>query len=210
VNGIIFANELLDAMPAHRLGWEAAAKKWFEWGVGFANEDFFWTRMELKWDIAPKGLPEELLAILPDGFTTEVCPPATRWWRQAAAALKGGRIMTCDYGLSAEQFFSPERREGTLRAYYRHRQNGELLARAGEQDLTAQVNFTEISAAGESRGLKTEAWSSQGRLLTRVLEKMVANKNLLEKWTPAKTRQFQTLTHPEHLGRSFQVLVQSR
>ena len=119
-------------------------------------------------------------------------------------------MMTCDYGLSAEQFFTPERSTGTLRAYYRHKQNNELLARAGEQDLTAQVNFTEISAAGESLGLKTETWTSQGRFLTRVLEKMVAKKNPLEKWTPAKTRQFQTLTHPEHLGRSFQVLVQSR
>ena len=29
-------------------------------------------------------------------------------------------------------------------------------------------------------------------------------------WTPERTRQFQTLTHPEHLGRSFRVLVQSR
>jgi SAM-dependent MidA family methyltransferase len=210
VNGIIFANELLDAMPVHRLGWEATTKKWFEWGVGFAKEDFFWTRMELKIDIAPKGLPEELLAILPDGFTTEICPAATAWWQQAAMALWSGKIMTCDYGLSAEQFFTPERREGTLRAYHRHQQNGELLARVGEQDLTAQVNFTEIATAGESRGLKTEIWTSQGRFLTRVLEKMIAQKNPLEKWTPAKTRQFQTLTHPEHLGRSFQVIVQSR
>src|SRR6185437_14491760 len=90
-------------------------------------------------------LPPELLNVLPDGFTTEVCPAAVDWWRQAARALKSGKLMTIDYGLRAEQFFTPTRRDGTLRAYHQHHQSNDLLARPGEQDLTAQVNFTAIN-----------------------------------------------------------------
>ena len=33
VRGIIFSNELLDAMPVHLVGWDAKSRVWFEWGV---------------------------------------------------------------------------------------------------------------------------------------------------------------------------------
>jgi SAM-dependent MidA family methyltransferase len=118
---------------------------------------------------------------------------------------------------------------GTLRAYFRHHAGDDLLANVGEQDLTAHANFSAIQAAGESVGLRTEMFSTQSQFLTRILEKtlreksfgeLVASKRLVspksdgggseDRWTPAQARQFQTLTHPEHLGRAFRVLVQSR
>ena len=39
LSGIIFSNELLDAMPVHRFSWDAKNKKWFEWGVGWKVEN---------------------------------------------------------------------------------------------------------------------------------------------------------------------------
>ncbi len=45
VRGIIFSNELLDAMPVHRLGWDAKQRGWFEWGVTLRAGQFVWTRM---------------------------------------------------------------------------------------------------------------------------------------------------------------------
>jgi len=98
---------------------------------------------------------------------------------------------------------------GTLRAYFRHHAGDDLLANVGEQDLTAHVNFSAIQAAGESVELRTEMFSTQSQFLTRILEK-ASKDNSLGGWTPAQARQFQTLTHPEHLGRAFRVLVQSR
>ena len=38
LSGIIVSNELLDAIPVHRLGWDAQNKKWFEWGVAVDGE----------------------------------------------------------------------------------------------------------------------------------------------------------------------------
>jgi SAM-dependent MidA family methyltransferase len=197
-------------MPVHRLGWDARGKKWFEWGVRWEGQDFGWTRMELRPELAPKNLPPELLEVLPDEFTTEICLAAKNWWQPAARTLKNGKLLTFDYGLSAEQFFTPERKDGTLRAYHQHRQNNELLARPGEQDLTAQVNFSEICAAAEAEGLKTETWTSQGRFLTALVQRLIAEKRTSEEWITTRARQFQTLTHPQHLGRSFQILVQGR
>ena len=210
VNGIIFSNELLDAMPAHRLGWDAAGGKWFEWGVALEDGRFVWKKLpKLDDGVRAPVLPEELLAVLPDGFSTEVCPAAVQWWRHAAQVLSGGKLLAFDYGLMAEEFFAPERKHGTLRAYYQHHASRDLLERAGEQDLTASVNFSDIRDAGESAGLTTQTFATQAQFLTDIV-KALADDSGFNEWFAPRTRQFQTLTHPEHLGQSFRVLVQSR
>lgn len=208
---VVFCNELLDAFPVHRIGWDAGARRWFEWGVTLAEGRFAWTRMpgEFAWRSRRLDLPEALLELLPDGFITEICPAAEEWWSAAADAVACGKLLALDYGLAAEDFFAPQRAEGTLRAYRGHRLIHDVLSCPGEQDLTAHVNFTVIQKAGEERGLKTEAFMTQSQFLARVVERAGTNEALFH-WTPARVRQFQTLTHPEHLGRSFRALVQSR
>jgi SAM-dependent MidA family methyltransferase len=205
-NGIIFSNELLDAFPVHRFCWDAKDKKWFERGVAIDGEKFVWTKIRN----SESGIRNSALeAVLPDGYTVETSPAAENWWREAANILERGKLLTIDYGLAADELFSPARTNGTLRAYFRHHASADILANAGEQDLTAHVNFSAIQKAGEEAGLKTEMFSTQANLLTQILEKTLADKNFGE-WNGSRTRQFQTLTHPEHLGRAFRVLVQSR
>jgi SAM-dependent MidA family methyltransferase len=211
IYGIIFSNELLDAMPVHRFGWDAARREWFEWGVSLEAEEFVWARSngQLSSRHAPT-LPGELLNVLPDEFTMEICPAAETWWRDAGMNLAQGKLLTIDYGFGAEELFRPERRNGSLRSYHRHLSASNVLANPGEQDITAHVNFGAIQAAGESRGLKTMLWSTQEEFLTRIAAQAAKHPETFSEWTPTRTRQFQTLTHPEHLGRSFRVLVQSR
>ena len=225
VSGIIFSNELLDAMPVRRFGWDAQEKKWFEWAVSWDAGHFVWQRLPFDSSIdnspsatcgpvqrSPFLVPawESLLAVLPDGFTTETSPAAAMWWRRAAASLTCGRLLAFDYGLSAGEFLLPQRANGTLRAYHRHRLNDDVLARVGEQDITAHVNFTALQSAGESVGLKTEGLLAQAEFLTGIATRTWTPESGFGEWTPNRTRQFQTLTHPEHLGRRFQVLIQSR
>jgi SAM-dependent MidA family methyltransferase len=211
-NGIIFSNELLDAFPVHRLGWDAGQKKWFEWGVTSNAGQFVWLKIQKPGLELPPlilNLPASLLEVLPDGFTIEISPVAEEWWRAAAHSLNRGKLMTVDYGLVDDELFLPPRKNGTLRAFFQHHFADDLLARPGEQDLTAHVNFSAIQRAGEDAGLKTDFFSSQAKFLTQIIGKTLKDKTFGE-WTPARGRQFQTLTHPEHLGRAFQVLVQSR
>ena len=131
VHGVIFANELLDALPAHRFGWDAAKREWFEWGVRVDGSDIVWARMEFKIQNSilkmgetrgelstlpprsalrvPHGSTElaevsALEGVLPDGFTTESCPAASEWWGRAAQTLKMGKLLTFDYGLRPNNF----------------------------------------------------------------------------------------------------------
>ena len=171
-------------------------------------------------------LPQALLDVLPDGYTVDLSPAAGAWWREAARRLSFGKLLTIDYGLEAEQLLSPERTTGTLRAYYQHhavaaspdraapsavaasRDSGDLLANPGLQDLTAHVNFTQLRRAGEAEDLPTETFCSQEKFLTDIAQRTLDSN--FGQWTPEKTRQFQTLTHPEHLGSNFKVFVQSK
>ena len=216
ITGVIFSNELLDAFPVHRLAWDANGKKWFEWGVGWRDGRFFWERLpsgssDIEKRLLEAGfvLPAELTAILPDGYIIEVSPAAAEWWRTAARSLRCGRLVAIDYGLEASELLSPERTQGTLRAYSRHRVSNDPLATPGEQDLTAHVNFTQLRRAGLSEDLDEGELIDQSRFLSRVA---------VEHWqeqppgsiTPEAKRQFQTLTHPDHFGRRFRVFMQSR
>ena len=206
---LIFSNELLDAFPVRRLGWDSRKQQWFEWGVALEKESFVWAKLP-HLESSPFLLEPGLLEVLPDDFTTEICPAAEAWWSQAAQCLPAGKLLTFDYGLEAADFFTPQRRHGTLRSYRRHQIGDPLLACPGEQDLTAQVNFTALQKAGESAGLKTEALITQSQFLTQIAEKIWRKPAAFGEWTPRHTRQFQTLTHPQHLGRAFRTLVQSR
>jgi SAM-dependent MidA family methyltransferase len=219
VRGIIFSNELLDAMPVHRLGWDAQERRWYEWGVTSEGGRFVWTRMPANsphWNAessigrGPLAIGDELLDVLPDGFTVEISPAAEQWWWEAASVLERGRLITLDYGLTADEFFTPERKEGTARAYSQHQSSRDLLAHAGEQDITAHVNFTAIQTVGEAAGLRMDAFLTQAQFLTAIAARIWKGGASFGEWTPERTRQFQTLTHPEHLGRPFRVLVQSR
>jgi len=204
--GIIFSNELLDAFPIHRFIWNAMERRWTELGVAADGEQFKWTKIS---DSDPGIPPSPLDSVLPDNYIIETCPAAVAWWREAAGVLQAGKLLTIDYGITDDEVFNPARLKGTLRAYFQHHVTDDVLARPGEQDLTAHINFSSIQKAGEAAGLTTDAYLTQPQFLTRILS-AVAPTPIMRSWGAPQTRQFQTLTHPEHLGRSFKVLIQSR
>jgi SAM-dependent MidA family methyltransferase len=212
LTGVVFANELLDAMPVHRLGWDACRREWFEWGVTWKDNRFSWVRLSVACPNSqnPLCLSPRLLEVLPDGFTTEICPLAEKWWSEAVGILQRGKLLAFDYGLEQEEFFTPHRAQGTLRAYRKHQRSNDILAHPGQQDITAHVNFSMIRNAGESAGLRTESLAAQAQFLTGIAERFWREPMRNGSWTAKQSREFQTLVHPQHLGRAFRVLVQGR
>jgi SAM-dependent MidA family methyltransferase len=209
LRGVILSNELLDAFPVERWRWSADLGRWVEQGVAWRQDRFEWVPLPT---LPPPGweLPPELEAVLPEGFVRERSPAAVDWWTHAARSLEAGCLLAVDYGLDAEEFLVPHRADGTLRAYHRHRVGGDLLASPGEVDLTAHVDFSAIAAAGEREGLTTWCRQAQSRFLLGILESTRRWPSGFPEWTQARVRAFQTLTHPEHFGRSFRVLAQGR
>lgn len=211
-HGVIFCNELLDAMPVHRLCRDASGPQWLEWRVNWSGQDFVWQKGHLSNEAAAAlpRLPAGVEAVLPDGYVIEVSPAAIQWWSRAAASLARGKILALDYGWDAEEWLDPARWGGTLRAYAGHHVATGVLDNPGGQDITAHVNFLFLREAGEAAGLGTEGVLRQSRFLTEIFQRGVMEKTGFAAWTTAQIRQFQTLTHPEHLGHRFRALIQSR
>jgi SAM-dependent MidA family methyltransferase len=212
VRGVIFSNELLDAMPVHRLCWDAAGKQWLEWRVNWGRNGFVWEQGPVSREAVAclPEIPADVEAVLPGGFVVEVSPGAVQWWARAAASLDCGKLLTLDYGLDGDEWLRPERAAGTLRAYSGHRMSGDLLANPGGQDITAHVNFSALQRAGEVAGLRTEGVVRQSKLLTDIFQHSLVDAAGFDAWTAARVRQFQTLTHPGHLGHRFRALIQAR
>lgn len=211
--GIIFSNELLDAFPVSRFAWDAYRRQWFEWGVTVIASQFAWHRIyrpNVEADLHRAGLPipNDLLKVLPDNYTIDISFEAAEWWREASTNLHEGKLLTIDYGLTADEIIVPERLQGTLRAYYQHHLSNPL-DRPGEQDLTAHVNFTALQNIGHDKGLQTQLFTSQEQFLMPIAQTTWKPDSNFGAWTPETLRHFQTLTHPEHLGSRFKVLVQS-
>lgn len=222
VRGIVFANELLDAFPVRRFVWRSGPGRWIEQGVGLEDDHFVWT--EMTQEPGNEGgrepaesllarqydLPDELVRVLPDGFVLEASAEAEAWWREAADRLAAGWLITFDYGSEAAELVSPSRPSGTLRAYRGQQVSDEVLADPGTQDLTAHVNFSAVTRAGEAMGLRTETLVRQGPFLLEIVARIETNGAGFPPWTPSRRRQLQTLVHPDHFGRAFRVLIQHR
>lgn len=228
IRGFILSNELLDAFPVHRLGWDRASRSWFEWGVTQKDGRYCWCRLPWKKDGFLPTLPAvmrgasrdwaesfglepdpALTELLPEGYSIEVAAEPLDWWNRAAHCLAEGYLLALDYGFDDGEVLASHRLDGTLRGYERHRVVDDFLQRPGEIDITAHVNFRLVREVGELAGLKTVASQSQGAFLTSILTEL-SKDGRDPRWSAGEIRQFKTLMHPEHLGRSHRVLVQQR
>jgi SAM-dependent MidA family methyltransferase len=205
IHGFIFANELLDSFPVRRLVWDSHSHTWGETGVTLSNNRLDWCRIHHN-----ARAPDAFAPAIPDGFIVECCPAAQTWWEQAAAALARGWLITLDYGFDTDSAIRPEHPKGTLRAYFKHKVSHDLLARPGEQDLTAHVDFRRLIRAGAAMGLHLELLREQGRWLSGIAAAMLAREGPEAHWLQSHARQLHTLAHPNLLGSPLKVLIQRR
>ena len=199
--GVVFGNELLDALPFHTIGFRGG--HWWERVVGLTAEgDFCWLWREIG-NAALATAVRHLGTAFPDGYETEIRVGFGEFLRPLAECLDGGLMLWFDYGFLREDLYHPARKGGTLRTYHSHRAGENPLAAPGMQDITAHVDFTALAEAVTSLGGNCKPLVPQGTWLTQLARDWL----LEQEGRPqaALLRQFQTLTHPGQLGRSFAV-----
>ncbi len=200
--GIAFGNEVLDALPCHLVEWHRGA--WRERRVGLADDGaFIWQTTEID-DPALLAALAPLGGEFPDGYRTEVRGDFHRFLAPLAAALSRGSMLWIDYGFARADYYHPDRREGTLRTYSRHQAGDDPLACPGECDISAHVDFTAVAEAARALGWNAVSFRSQSAWLTAIARDWLLA--MEGRPQPAALRQFQTLTHPAHLGSRFHVL----
>jgi SAM-dependent MidA family methyltransferase len=204
--GVHFSNELLDAFPVHRL--RSDGSRWLERHVAMGEDgEFAFTDGPLTTPPA-HPLPE----VAPAGFETEVCPAALEWCDALSGRLERGYALAIDYGFSRSEYFAPDRRDGTLSAYRDHRREENPLARPGETDLTAHVEFTTlVGHALGSGGFELAGFTDQHHFMVGLGRVVFPDSDVPPTPEERKARRaFATLMHPGLMGRGFKVLALSR
>jgi len=209
--GCIFSNELIDALPVHRVVMNGGAMK--EIFVGFRGGRF----VDLVAPLSTCAISEYFAAqeiTLNDGQHAEAGLEASDWINEIGRRLERGYVLTIDYGHPAADLFDERHMRGTLLAYQNHRTGEEFYSSPGEQDLTAHVNFTALELWGKRAGLETAGFTSQTAFLLGLGQGNEFADLYDEGQTEAertKARlQLKTLIHPEGMGERFRVLVQRK
>ena len=163
-DGLILANEVLDALPVARFRWHADAPQ--ELGVAIEDGGFAWR---------PRPADRMLAAACrrlaaagggwDEGYESEYCPRLQPWTHGVTGSLRTGAALWFDYGLPRSQYYLPERHEGTLLCHFRHRAHGDVFLNPGLQDITAWVDYTSLAEASREAGFTLGGFTTQSYFL---------------------------------------------
>jgi SAM-dependent MidA family methyltransferase len=209
--GCIFSNELLDALPTHRVVMEGGDLR--EVYVGFEDGKFIEVLGKLSTPAIKQYFREQGIA-LHEGQQAEACLDACRWIEYAGHAIGQGFVMTIDYGHEAHALYDERHNRGTLLAYSGHNVTEDVLGAPGEQDLTSHINFTALQVWGRRAGLERTGLVTQSQFLVALGK---ANE-FADLYEPGQSEVeklrarllLKNLIHPEGLGEKFQVLIQHK
>ena len=171
--GVVFANEVADALPVHRLVVRNGELREV-WVALNPDGHFVDAEAELSPDVKAMDITRYLseagveVASLPEGARLDVSPATAGWIRSVADNLTRGYAIIIDYGYEASALYRDHRLEGTVRGYFQHTVTDDPYIRVGEQDLTAHVDFTWLSRAAQAAGMQEIGLTTQSEFLTQL------------------------------------------
>lgn len=211
-SGCLYSNELIDALPVHRVVMTSAGLKeiYVTYTDGeFAEEVDEPSAAEIELQLLRAGI------VLHPGQQAEINLNAPKWLSAAATALQRGFILTIDYGYPAAELYTARRKLGTLLCYYRHQTEENPYLRPGLQDITAHVDFTTLIKCGEECGLQSVWFGEQYRFLLSagIIEEIEEiERSAISDSEKLRLRlTLKKLIMPEGgMGDTFKVLIQSK
>jgi SAM-dependent MidA family methyltransferase len=202
---IVFANEFFDALPVDVLSRQGELR--------ISEKD---GRLLETWNAAsPEGVEFlDRYSVHPEaGERIEASLIAQRYMSQIAATVKRGFMIAIDYGYTRQEQLAGRHR-GTITAYRQHSVSTNPYQAPGEQDITAHVNFTALTAAAERGGMQIQPLLTQSQFLLGIGEHNQFADAFEECRLPQERAkvalQLKHLITPTGMGESFHVLIASK
>jgi SAM-dependent MidA family methyltransferase len=202
---IVFANEFFDALPVEIVNANGSLR------IDSRDGHFI--------EIWAEPSPEELEFL--DRYSVhpgpderiEVTLAALQAMDRIGARVPRGFVVAIDYGYAREEQLAGRHR-GTLKAIRQHSVGANPYEAPGEQDITADVNFTALAAAAEKHGMQTQKLITQSQFLMGIGEANQFADAFEECRLPQERAkvalQLKHLVTPAGMGESFQVLIASK
>jgi SAM-dependent MidA family methyltransferase len=205
--GVVLGNEVIDALPCALI--EKTNEGILERAVEWNDEALAWTTRPLTTALAEalEHIPQSIRDAWPVGYVSELRIALRDWLAALSAPLQQGAMVWIDYGYGQREYYHPERTQGTLRCFYRHRAHEDPFLWPGLQDITAHVDFTDLAQAAHAEDLEVAGYTTQasfllaGGLLNRA-EQTTDARVLAE-----QSRALQVLLMPGQMGELIKVLA---
>jgi SAM-dependent MidA family methyltransferase len=208
-NGVVVANEVLDAMPVECFRINNSEVETLH--VHCRNNELSseYKAADENIEAAVRIIEERIETKLPDGYCSELNSAIAGWLQSIEVVLGQGIVLLIDYGYAASEYYHEERQTGTLMCHYQHRAHSDTLWYPGLQDITAFVDFTDVAYSAVDAGFDVSGYTSQAMFLLgagldelhqRQVTDDIKNQVIL-------AQQIKTLTLPSEMGERFKVMA---
>lgn len=219
-NGLMLANEVLDAMPVHLVAWHNSGL--FERGLtsgASSGDEFGWSELPLEegelFEAARELTPWIASGSNGDSvndvseYISEIGLAARGFMVSLAKILQQGAIVLIDYGFGRGEYYHPQRNLGTLMCHYRHLAHDNPFYLPGLQDITSHVDFSAVAEAATKAGLELLGYTTQAHFLincgiTESLARIPAES--VKEYLPL-ANQLQKLVSPAEMGELFKAVA---
>lgn len=207
IEGMIFANEVMDALPVHLFEVKNHAIK--ERCVTWQDEKFSWIlRDPVSDDFIEKtnALPNDFT----EGYQSELHVFLSAWIETITTILKKGIILLFDYGYGRAEYYHPDRTMGTLMCYYQHQKHANPLMLVGLQDITAHIDFTTVIESANDCELA--GYTTQGAFLTAygIVDLLQNDESISLQERFQQTQAIKKLIFPTEMGELIKVMALSK
>lgn len=210
LQGVILANEVLDALPCRRFVLQADGVR--ELGVALDGQRLVERSAPAdevllrEWARVGATLREPPAA----GYVSELCLQVGPWVASAADILARGALLLFDYGLPRAHYYHPQRAAGTLRCHYKQRVHDDPYVNIGVQDITAWVDFTRVAESALDSGLDVAGFATQAAfLLGTGIERYIAEADQPIEHA-RRAGEARRLLLPGEMGEAFKVMALTR
>jgi len=202
-NGIVFANELLDAMPVHMFTFQN--NQFLEQFIEIDTGDNFKVTLRDSLPEKAKHYLSQFKNNFCEGYSSEINLAIAPWLQNLYGHCENTQIILIDYGFNKETYYHAERSMGTLMCHYQHMAHDDVFFYPGLQDITAHVDFSFVMENAEAMGFSIEQYCTQAEFLMEngILE--YAADDPVEQYQLAQG--LKRLLLPSEMGELFKVLV---
>ncbi|MBT4963984.1 MAG: SAM-dependent methyltransferase [Francisellaceae bacterium] len=207
IQGVIIANEVADALPTHRFTYKDS--ELYSYNVGINSQQKLCYVMgklpeKIKLDLYNCIKPFDL----PNNYISEYCALLKPWLAMATSKLLKGTMFVFDYGFPRNEFYHPQRSEGTLMCHYKHSYHDNPFINIGHQDITTHIDFTSLLEGIDSTDMEFAGYTSLAGFLTslNIDRHICQNETDIRKLSTLQHELF-TLISPTEMGELFKVLA---
>lgn len=198
-NGVIIANEVMDAMPAERFYLNNGGMQ--QYFVGMESDSFCWQLNTANGTLSntTNNALANVRQQLPNQYTSEINLNINPWINDLSNCLETGAVLLMDYGYSRREYYHPERSDGTLMCYFKQHAHSNPLILPGIQDISTHVDFTQVAENAIAANLQVTGYTNQANFLL--------GSGIAELATEKDFKAIKTLTLPGEMGEAIKCMA---